>query len=67
MDRRDFISSVIRGGIIVGLTATSGYLLMRKDEKSSECNSICNGCNSLPICTKPDAIQVKRENARKNK
>jgi hypothetical protein len=63
MDRRSFLSTVIRGGIIVGLTAASGYLLMRKDEnKGSECNSICNGCNSLSSCNKPEAIKTKMIN-----
>jgi hypothetical protein len=67
MDRRGFLSAVIRGGIIVGLAATGGYLLLRKGGNSSGCNSICNGCKTLPICTKPEAIQVKRENTQKNK
>ncbi len=62
MDRRNFISALVRGGIIVGLTATSGYLLFKKEGKASGCNSICNGCKSLPICTKDEAIKVKQEN-----
>ena len=63
MDRRGFLSAIVRGGILIGITATSGYLLTRKgdDGKGMACNSICNGCKTLPICTKPEAIQVKRE------
>ncbi len=66
MDRRGFLSAVMRGGILIGITATSGYLLARKGEdgKGTSCNSICNGCKTLPICTKPEAIQVKRENTK---
>jgi len=62
MDRRDFISSCIRGGILVGIVATSGYLLSRKGVNGSECNSICRDCNSLQTCSKPEAIKVKKEN-----
>jgi hypothetical protein len=65
MDRRDFISAVVRGGILVGLTATTGYLLLRKGENDAQCNSICNSCNSLSSCSKPEAIQVKKENTQK--
>lgn len=66
MDRRGFISAIVRGGILFGITATSGYLLVRKGEdgKGTSCNSICNGCKTLPICTKPEAIQVKRESVK---
>lgn len=62
MDRRGFISAIVRGGILIGITTTSGYLLARKGDESKGigCNSICNGCKTLPICTKPEAIQVKR-------
>lgn len=62
MDRRNFISTFVRSGIVVGLTAASGYLILRKQEKGSECNSICNGCKTLPSCAKPEAIQAKNEN-----
>ncbi len=61
MDRRNFLSAVVRGGILAGLTATSGYLLLRKGGNSFECNSICKGCKTLPICSKPEAIEVKQE------
>ena len=67
MDRRNFLTALVRGGILVGLTATSSYLLLKKSEGGSECNSICNGCKTLPICTKPEAIQVKKENTQKIK
>ena len=66
MDRRGFLSAIVRGGILIGITATSGYLLTRKgnEGKGTGCNSICNGCKTLPICTKPEAIQVKRESVK---
>ncbi|RPH33927.1 MAG: hypothetical protein EHM93_02855 [Bacteroidales bacterium] len=67
MDRRKFLSSVVRGSILVGLTATSGYLITRKGESGLQCNLICNGCKTLPICTKPEAIEVKREATRTSK
>jgi len=67
MDRRNFLSALVRGGILVGLTATSSYLLLRKGEGGTGCNSICNGCKTLPICTKPEAIQVKKENTQRIK
>jgi len=67
MDRRNFLSAVLRGGAIVGLAATCGYLLLKKGSSTSGCDSICNGCKSLPICTKPEAIQVKKENPPKVK
>ena len=67
MDRRNFLSAFIRGGVLVGLTATSGYLIARKGGDDSSCNSICKGCNTLPICTKDEAIKVKREMTKENK
>lgn len=67
MDRRNFLSAFIRGGVLVGLTATSGYLVARKGGKDSSCNLICKGCNTLPICTKDEAITVKQEMTKKSK
>ena len=64
MDRRVFISNLLRGGILVGIIAASGYLLLRKGENSSECNTICRGCNSLPTCSKPEAIQAKQDTSK---
>jgi hypothetical protein len=64
MDRRGFISSSIRGGILFGVLAASGYLLFRKDDNKSECNSICRGCDSLQTCAKPEAIKAKKEESK---
>lgn len=65
MDRRNFLASIVRGSAVIGLVAASGYLITREGEKGIECNSICNGCKTLPICTKPEAIRVKRSATQK--
>ena len=65
MDRRNFLTSIVRGSVLVGIVATSGYLISRKGGKGLECNSICSGCKTLPICTKPEAIEVKRSASQK--
>jgi len=67
MDRRNFLATFFRGGILVGVTATSGYLLARKGDGSLSCNFICKGCNTLPICTKDEAVQTKRDMTKKLK
>jgi hypothetical protein len=65
MDRRGFISNLVRGGILVGLAATSGYLLLRKNENGGQCNSICNSCDSLKTCSKPEAVKLRQDNKTK--
>lgn len=63
MDRRKFISTIVRGTILTGITAMSGYLLLR-DGNSETCDFdfFCKNCRKLDNCKLPEASQFKAQN-----
>lgn len=61
MDRRDFIKEISRNLVLVGVVATSGYLLLKPDT-GEECNFdfICKNCRQLKNCSLPEADDFKK-------
>jgi len=58
MDRRNFFSSIARGGIFVGLIGTGGYLKWRpKKSGGTDCNFdfVCQNCSNNNYCKLPEA------------
>ena len=66
MNRRKFISTIVRGTILTGITAMSGYLLLR-EVKSETCDFdfICKNCRKLENCKLPEANNYKKTESNK--
>jgi hypothetical protein len=63
MDRRDFISRVLRNLILTGLLFISGFLLFRKESREScDFDFVCKNCKKMPSCSLPEAKQAKSKN-----
>lgn len=57
INRRDFFKTIIRNTSILGVTAVSGYLLLRpKKEEKCDFDFVCNGCTKYRSCNLPQKI-----------
>jgi len=63
MNRRQFLSSIVRGSILSGLTAISGILIFRNSKNTDQCtfDFVCKNCRKIKSCTQPEAIIFKRK------
>jgi hypothetical protein len=63
LDRRNFIKSIFRNGLLLGLVATGSFLIFKEDNGEA-CNFdfICKNCKKSKSCALPEA-----EGYRKNK
>lgn len=62
MDRKTFIASLFRGGILAALAVLAGVLLSRKQitlEKECGLNIQCRSCSRLKACDLPEAKTEK--------
>ena len=67
MNRRTFIATLIRGTILTGITAMSGYLLFRENSNETcDFDFICKNCRKLDNCKLPEATQYLKSNFSKN-
>jgi hypothetical protein len=59
-NRRQFITNLVRGGILVSLTLLSGIMIRRWDE-ADECRRgfACGNCTLSERCTLPEAGQYR--------
>jgi Na+-translocating ferredoxin:NAD+ oxidoreductase subunit B len=60
-DRRKFINTIMRGGVLTGLTLMSGVLLFR-NRKGEFCglDISCGNCNKSENCNLDEAIQFRQ-------
>lgn len=64
MDRKAFISSLVRGGILGSMAVLAGVLLSRRQislEKQCGINLQCKSCTRLKACEYPESLN-EREN-----
>ena len=58
MNRKAFISALVRGGILASMALLAGILFSRKQislEKECGLNLQCRNCSKLKACDLPDA------------
>jgi Na+-translocating ferredoxin:NAD+ oxidoreductase subunit B len=59
--RRDFLNTVIRGGLLAGLAYLSGGLIFRSGkEESCGFNFTCGTCSRSGDCTLPEAVASRQ-------
>ena len=64
MDRKTFITRLVRGGLLAVLALISGILLTRKQvtlEKECGLGVQCRKCNKLNDCALPEAEAERKE------
>jgi len=66
VDRRKFIKTFGRGMILAGLSATTGYLVLKNHsntESTCEFDFICENCKKHSSCSLPEAINNIQESS----
>ncbi len=66
VDRRNFIKSIIRNGLLLGLVATGSFLVLKEDNDEA-CNFdfICQNCKKSKSCVLPEAKGYRENKLRK--
>ena len=62
MVRRDFIHSMVRGGLVAALAALTGFLVTRREVTlQADCaeNFQCRSCSKLSRCELPEAKTLR--------
>jgi hypothetical protein len=63
MDRKTFISRLMRYSLLGGLTLLTGFLLARRSvsgQAGCRINPLCSNCPELTACTKQEALKQKK-------
>lgn len=61
MDRRKFLESILRYGLLAALLLVSGFLVRKhaKDPDPCQVNPFCRNCGQLADCHLPQALKEK--------
>ena len=61
MNRKTFITSLVRYGLLTALLAVSGFLLKKSHNNPENCveNPFCKSCGEWDHCTLPQASKLK--------
>ena len=63
MDRKAFISGLMRISLLGVLVLLTGFLMAKRNVNSLDScnnNSLCSNCSKLSGCRKPEAIKQKK-------
>jgi hypothetical protein len=64
MNRKAFLSALVRGGILGAMALLAGVLLSRRQismDKECGLDIQCRGCSSLKTCKLPEAEKERRD------
>jgi hypothetical protein len=60
-DRRQWLIGLVRGGLLMAITATAGVLAARRrDDRCPELRQACGQCGQLRLCRLPAAENERR-------
>ncbi len=66
LDRRNFIKSIFRNGILLGLIATVSFLVFKENNgEVCDFDFICRNCKKSKSCALPEAKDYRKKRNKK--